>query len=74
LEEAELLLSQAGQRLAYADDAEGAKRLYALAAASLDDVQGNEYLNLRQALMQERNAVDALGPGVRAQTQARLAR
>jgi len=74
LEEAELLLSQAGQRLAYADDADGAKRLYALAAASLDDVQGSEYLNLRQALMQERNAVDALGPGVRAQTQARLGR
>lgn len=74
LEEAELLLSQAGQRLAYADDVEGAKRLYALAATSLDDVQGNDYLNLRQALMQERNAVDALGPGARAQAQAALAR
>ena len=73
LEEAELLLSQAAQRLAYADDVDGAKRLYALAANSLADVQGNEYLNLRQALMQERNAVDALGPGVRVTTAVQLA-
>ncbi|MGH8037701.1 MAG: uroporphyrinogen-III C-methyltransferase [Stenotrophomonas sp.] len=72
LEEAELLLSQAGQRLAFADDVEGAKRLYALAAAALEDVQGTEFLNLRQALMQERNAVDALGPGVRAGINQRL--
>lgn len=72
LEEAELLLSQAGQRLAFADDVDGAKRLYALAAAALEDVQGAEFLNLRQALMQERNAVDALGPGVRAGINQRL--
>jgi uroporphyrin-3 C-methyltransferase len=72
LEEAELLLSQAGQRLAFADDVEGAKRLYALAAGALEDVQGGEFLNLRQALMQERNAVDALGPGVRAGINQRL--
>ncbi len=72
LEEAELLLAQAAQRLAYADDVDGAKRLYALAASALDDVQGNDYLNLRQALMQERNAVDSLGPGVRATTQQQL--
>jgi uroporphyrin-3 C-methyltransferase len=72
LEEAELLLSQAAQRLAFADDVEGAKRLYALAAAALEDVQGTEFLNLRQALMQERNAVDALGPGVRAGINQRL--
>ncbi len=73
LEETELLLSQAAQRLAYADDVEGARRLYALAAAALEEVQGNEYLNLRQALMQERNAVDALGPGVRSGVQQKLA-
>ena len=73
LEETELLLGQAAQRLAYADDVDGAKRLYALAATTLADVQGNDYLNLRQALMQERNAVDALGPGVRATTGAQLA-
>lgn len=72
LEEAELLLSQAGQRLAFADDVDGARRLYALAAGALEDVQGSEYLNLRQALMQERNAVDALGAGPRAETQQRL--
>jgi len=74
LEEAELLLSQAGQRLAFADDVEGARRLYALAAAALEDVQGSEYLNLRQALMQERNAVDALGPGPRAEASQGLNR
>jgi len=74
LEEAELLLSQAGQRLAFADDVDGARRLYALAAAALEELPGGEYLNLRQALMQERNAVDALGPGPRAETQQRLAR
>jgi uroporphyrin-3 C-methyltransferase len=74
LEEAELLLSQAGQRLAFADDVEGARRLYALAAAALEEVQGNEYLNLRQALMQERNAVDAMGPGPRAEINQRLTR
>lgn len=74
LEEAELLLSQAGQRLAFADDVDGARRLYALAAAALEELPGGEYLNLRQALMQERNAVDALGQGPRAETQQRLAR
>ncbi|MGV6491748.1 uroporphyrinogen-III C-methyltransferase [Stenotrophomonas rhizophila] len=73
LEETELLLGQAAQRLAYADDVEGAKRLYALAASTLADVPGNDYLNVRQALMQERNAVDALGPGVRVSTAAQLA-
>jgi uroporphyrin-3 C-methyltransferase len=43
-----------------------------LAATALEDVQGTEFLNLRQALMQERNAVDALGPGVRAGINQRL--
>lgn len=72
LEEAELLLSQAGQRLAYADDVAGARRLYALAGTALDEVQGNDFLNLRQALMQERSAVDTLGPGRRAEVLAEL--
>ncbi len=53
---------------------DGARRLYALAAAALDEVQGTEFLNLRQALMQERNAVDALGPGPRAEINQRLTR
>lgn len=73
LEEAELLLGQASQRLAYAEDVDGARRLYALAATALNDLQGAEYLNVRQALMQERNAVDALGPGPRVRVNQQLA-
>lgn len=72
-EEAELLLSQAGQRLDYAGDLDGARRLYGLAAGVLESIDDPAYLNLRQALIQERNAVDALGPGVRASTAERLA-
>ena len=71
-EEAELLLSQAQQRLSYAGDLDGARRLYALAAGVLDSIDSPDYLNLRQALIQERNAVDALGPGIRASTAAQL--
>jgi len=72
-EEAELLLVQAGQHLVQAADLEGARRLYALAAGVLEDLDGPRYLNLRQALMQERNALDALGPGPRARSAAQLA-
>jgi len=72
-EEAELLLSQAQQRLAYAGDLDGARRLYALAAGVLEEIDSPAYLNLRQALLQERTAVDALGPGVRARTAGQLA-
>lgn len=72
-DEAELLLTQAAQRLDAADDLEGARRLYALAAAQLDDLPSADALNLRQALMQERNALDALGTGPRAQARLRLA-
>ena len=71
-EEAELLLSQAGQRMNHADDLDGARRLYALAAGVLESIDDPAYLNLRQALIQERNAVDALGPGVRTTTANRL--
>lgn len=71
-EEAELLLSQAQQRLAYAGDLDGARHLYALAAGVLESMDSPGYLNLRQALLQERTAIDALGPGVRARTAARL--
>lgn len=73
-EEAELLLSQAQQRLLYAGDLDGARRLYALAAGVLDGADNPDFINLRQALMQERNAIDALGPGVRAQTAEALER
>lgn len=72
-EETELLLSQAQQRLEFAGDIEGARRLYALAAAAMENIDLPGYLNLRQALIQERNAIDALGPGVRATAAARLA-
>ncbi len=67
-EEAELLLNQAQQRLVYAGDLDGARRLYALAAEVLESTDTPDYLNLRQALIQERNAIDALGPGIRANT------
>ncbi|MCL7715783.1 hypothetical protein [Stenotrophomonas mori] len=72
-EEAELLLSQAQQRLVYAGDLDGARQLYAQAAAVLENIDTAGYLNLRQALLQERSALDALGPGVRARSAERLA-
>jgi len=71
-DEAELLLTQAAQRLAFADDVEGARRLYAQAATALADLPDNEGLNLRQALVQERDALDALGTGPRVQALHRL--
>ncbi len=71
-EEAELLLSQAQQRLTYAGDIDGARRLYALASGVLESIDDPAYLNLRQALLQERNMLDTLGDGIRAQTTERL--
>lgn len=73
-EEAELLLSQAQQRLVFAGDFDGAKRLYALAATMIESIDLPGYLNLRQALIQERNAIDALGTGPRVHAEAELAR
>lgn len=72
VEEAEFLLSQAQQRMALAGDVEGARRLYALAAGIIDQLDAPEYINLRQALIQERNAVDALGAGARVDVAAKL--
>jgi len=77
LEEAELLLSQAQQRLAWAADLDGARRLYALAAAALeriDNMDSPDYLNLRQALLQERTVLEQLGEGIRTPTSERLTR
>ncbi|HDS1132782.1 TPA: uroporphyrinogen-III C-methyltransferase [Stenotrophomonas maltophilia] len=71
-DEAELLLTQAAQRLNYADDVEGARRLYAQAATALADLPDSDGLNLRQALVQERDALDALGAGPRVQSLQRL--
>jgi len=71
-DEAELLLTQAAQRLNYADDVEGARRLYAQAATALAELPDSDGLNLRQALVQEREALDALGSGPRVQSLQRL--
>lgn len=73
LDEVELLLSQAAQRLQVADDAEGARRAYALATGALDGIDDPRLLNLKQALAQERAAVDALGPGTQATAARKLA-
>lgn len=72
LDEVELLLSLAAQRLEIAHDPAGARRAYALAAAVLDGLDDHRLLNLKQALAQERVAVDALGAGARADAFARL--
>lgn len=60
LDEADLLLATAGQRL-LAGDIDGARRAYALAATVLERLDGPEALDLRQALAQERASLDALG-------------
>jgi uroporphyrin-3 C-methyltransferase len=72
LDEVELLLSLAAQRLEIAHDPAGARRAYALAAVVLDGLDDHRLLNLKQALAQERVAVDALGAGARADAFARL--
>ena len=72
LDEVELLLSLAAQRLEIAHDPTGARRAYALAAGVLDGLDDHRLLNLKQALAQERVAVDALGAGARADAFARL--
>jgi uroporphyrin-III C-methyltransferase len=61
LDEVELLLSQGQQRLLLAGDLGGARRAYALAAGLLGGVDDPAYLSLRQALLQERAMLDALG-------------
>jgi uroporphyrin-3 C-methyltransferase len=66
LDEVDLLLGQGEQRLRIAGDLDGARRAYALAAEVLEGIDpgatGNaSLLNLRQALVQERGALDALG-------------
>ena len=72
LDEVELLLSQAQQRLAVANDLEGARRAYALADGVLQGVDDPRLLNLRQALAQERATLDALGDGPHAAIAAQL--
>lgn len=72
LDEVELLLSQAQQRLTVANDLEGARRAYTLADGVLQGVDDPRLLNLRQALAQERGVLDALGNGPHAALAAQL--
>lgn len=72
LDEAEMLLSQAAQRLEIAGDVDGARRAYALAAGTLDGIDDYRLLNLKQVLAQERAAVDALGAAPQATLAAQL--
>lgn len=72
LDEVELLLGQAQQRLAIADDLDGARRAYALADGALQGIDDPRLLNLRQALAQERAALDTLGNGPHAAIARRL--
>ena len=72
LDEVELLLGQGEQRLRLTGDLDGARRAYALAAGVLAGVDDPGYLNLRQALVQERAALDALGADPKALAAGRL--
>lgn len=72
LDEVELLLATGAQRLQLAGDLDGARRAYALAAGVLDGVDDPAYLDLRQALAQERAELDALGADPKVVALARL--
>lgn len=72
LDETELLLVMGQQRLLLAADLDGARRAYALAAGVLGGIEDPAYLSLRQTLIQERAALDALGIDPRVQAQLRL--
>jgi uroporphyrin-3 C-methyltransferase len=72
LDEVELLLSQAQQRLSVANDLEGARRAYTLADGVLQGVDDPRLLNLRQALAQERAVLGALGNDPHAAITAQL--
>lgn len=72
LDELELVLGLAEQRLRLAGDLDGARRGYALAARLLDGLRDPAWLDLRQTLAQERSALDALGPDPRAVAAGRL--
>ena len=72
LDEAELLLGMGQQRLLIAGDLDGAQRAYALAGGVLAGVDDPAFLSLRQALVQERAALDELGGDPRVRALARL--
>jgi len=72
LDETELLLDMAQQRLLIAGDLEGARRAYVLAGNVLDGIDDPAYLSLRQTLRQERAGLDALGVEPRVRAMAEL--
>jgi uroporphyrin-3 C-methyltransferase len=72
LDELEIVLGLAQERLQLAGDLDGARRGYALASGLLDGVHDPAYLSLRQSLVQERSALDALGDDPRAVAAGRL--
>lgn len=72
LDDIELLLAQGQQRLLLSADLDAARRAYALAARLLDAVTDPGYLDIRQVLVQERAALDALGDDPRVVALARL--
>lgn len=72
LDEIELLLGVAQQRLQLADDVDGARRALALAAPLLAGIDDPAYLSLRQTLGQEQAALDALGADPRVRASALL--
>ena len=72
LDEVASMLALGERRLRIAGDLDGARRAYALAAATLAGIDDPRLLNLRQALADERSALDALGPGPLAAVQTRL--
>ena len=74
LDEIELLLGIGQQRLRLHDDIDGARRALALAAPLLDGLDDPAYLNLRQALAQEQEALQALGADPRLQANVLLER
>lgn len=72
LDELEIVLGLVQQRLQLSGDIDGARHGYALAAGLLDGIHDPAYLSLRQTLVQERSALDALGEDPRAIAAGRL--
>ena len=72
LAEVELLLAQGAHRLRLAGDLDAAREAYALAAGLLGRVEDPSLLDVRQALEQERAALDALGADPRGTALSRL--
>lgn len=72
LDEAELLLVMARERLDLANDRAGAERAYVLAEAVLSDVANPRFVSLKQALAQELAALRAASEDPRARALAEL--